>query len=65
MKASEVLRRYTAGERDFRRADLRGQNFKGQNLSGADFSERASQISEVSKPPGSKPAWAIATRCCG
>ncbi|GAB4375863.1 MAG: hypothetical protein Kow00121_22120 [Elainellaceae cyanobacterium] len=39
MKASEVLRRYQAGEREFRRANLRGQNFKGRNLSGADFSE--------------------------
>lgn len=39
MKAKEVLRRYAAGERDFRRANLRGQSFKGKGLSGADFSE--------------------------
>jgi uncharacterized protein YjbI with pentapeptide repeats len=39
MKAKEVLRRYAAGERDFRRANLRGQSFKGKDLSGADFSE--------------------------
>lgn len=38
MKATEVLRRYAAGERDFRGANLRGQNFKGRDLSGADFS---------------------------
>lgn len=39
MKAEEVLRRYAAGERDFRRANLRGQSFKGKDLSGANFSE--------------------------
>ena len=38
MKASELLRRYAAGERDFRGVNLRGQSFKGQDLSGADFS---------------------------
>ena len=38
MKAQEVLRRYAAGERNFRNAALRGANFVGQDLSGADFS---------------------------
>ncbi len=38
-KAKEVLRRYAAGERDFRGLNLRGQSFKGADLSGADFSE--------------------------
>jgi len=39
MKANKVLEKYAAGERDFRRANLRGQSFQGQDLSGADFSE--------------------------
>ncbi|NEP30235.1 MULTISPECIES: pentapeptide repeat-containing protein [unclassified Moorena] len=39
MKAKEVLRLYTAGERDFRRKNLRGESFQGEDLSGADFSE--------------------------
>ena len=38
MKASEVLRRYAAGERNFRQTNLRGQSFEGENLSGVDFS---------------------------
>ena len=38
MRAEEVLRRYAAGERDFRGGNLRGANFKGKDLSGADFS---------------------------
>ncbi len=39
MNAREVLNRYAKGERDFRRANLRGQSFQAQDLSGADFSE--------------------------
>ncbi len=39
VKASEVVKHYQQGKRDFRRANLRGQSFKDQNLSGADFSE--------------------------
>ena len=39
MKASEVLRRYQAGERNFQHVNLRGQSFKQQNLAGAYFSE--------------------------
>ncbi|NEO16269.1 MULTISPECIES: pentapeptide repeat-containing protein [unclassified Moorena] len=39
MKAEEVLRKYAAGERDFRKENLRGQSLQGQDLSGADFSE--------------------------
>ena len=39
MKASEVLKRYAAGESNFQRRNLRGQSFKGKDLSGADFSE--------------------------
>ena len=39
MKASDLLQRYAAGERNFRGANLRGQSFKGKDLSGADLSE--------------------------
>jgi hypothetical protein len=39
MKASEVLAKYSAGERNFQGLNLRGQFFKGKNLEGADFSE--------------------------
>lgn len=39
MKADEALRRYAAGERNFRQINLRGQSFKNKNLSGANFTE--------------------------
>ncbi|NEP01345.1 MAG: CHAT domain-containing protein [Symploca sp. SIO2E9] len=39
MKASEVIKRYAAGERNFRCVNLTSQSFKNQDLSGADFSE--------------------------
>lgn len=39
MKAQEVLKRYRAGERDFRGVNLQGESFKGKDLSEADFSE--------------------------
>jgi len=39
MKAKEVLQRYSNGERNFQRVNLRGKSFKGADLSGADFSE--------------------------
>lgn len=39
INASKVLKRYEAGERDFRGVNLQGQSFKGQNLSEADFSQ--------------------------
>lgn len=37
MNASELLRRYTAGERDFRGVDLRGVYLREAILSGADL----------------------------
>ena len=37
-KASEVLARYKAGERDFQNLDLRGQSFQRKSLTKADFS---------------------------
>ena len=37
MKASQVLKRYRAGERNFQHVNLRGQSFKSQNLAGAKF----------------------------
>ncbi len=39
MRATEVLKRYEAGRRDFSGENLRGQSFKGKDLSGANFSE--------------------------
>ncbi|OKH38318.1 hypothetical protein NIES2119_09775 [[Phormidium ambiguum] IAM M-71] len=39
MKASEVLRQYAEGRRDFRGENLRGLSFGSKDLSGADFSE--------------------------
>jgi hypothetical protein len=39
MKASKILKRYAAGERNFQRLNLRGQSFKRKDLAGADFSE--------------------------
>lgn len=39
MKASKVLKRYAAGERNFQGLNLRGQSFKRKDLAGANFSE--------------------------
>lgn len=39
MKASEILAKYAAGERNFHGVNLRGQSFKAQNLSGVDLSQ--------------------------
>ena len=39
MDANEVLRRYAAGERDFRELDLRGISLIKANLSGATLNE--------------------------
>ena len=39
MKASEVPKRYAAGERNFQRLNFRGQAFKGKELLEANFSE--------------------------
>jgi hypothetical protein len=39
MKATEVLKQYAAGRRDFSGENLRGQSFKGKDLSGSNFSE--------------------------
>ncbi|MEM1254247.1 MAG: pentapeptide repeat-containing protein [Cyanobacteria bacterium P01_H01_bin.21] len=39
MKATELLERYQAGQRDFSGKNLRGQNFRGQTLSGAIFAD--------------------------
>jgi uncharacterized protein YjbI with pentapeptide repeats len=36
MDANEVLRRYAAGERNFRQADLRGMSLIKVNLTGVD-----------------------------
>ncbi len=38
LTAAELIRRYGAGERDFRRLDLHGLNLSRQQLAGADFS---------------------------
>lgn len=38
MNASEIVKRYQQGERDFQYVNLKGQSFKGQELSGTDFS---------------------------
>ncbi|NES78001.1 MULTISPECIES: pentapeptide repeat-containing protein [unclassified Okeania] len=38
MKASELLRRYREGERNFQGVKLKGESLREQNLSGADFS---------------------------
>ena len=38
MKASEIIKQYKNGQRNFQRQNLRGANFQGQNLSEADFS---------------------------
>lgn len=47
MEASEVLRRYRAGDRDFRHANLRGQSFQGKNLAKADFSEADFRYADI------------------
>jgi len=45
VNAQEILRRYAAGECDFRYANLQGMNFEGQTLRGVDF--RSANLSEA------------------
>ncbi|MFC2030962.1 pentapeptide repeat-containing protein [Chloroflexota bacterium] len=62
MEAKELIRRYSAGERDFAGADLRGADLRWANLSGANVTDE--QLAQAKSLKGATmPTEENALRC--